>query len=136
MKNVMKLPLALIVLTLMSCSKEKTIDDELKEAAINMNKLAPQVLNEGIRLDSVSAEPAKVFKYNYTLVDDVKENVTAEEINAFKKEAKEGALNAVKTSPDMKEFRDHDVTLKYVYYDKNGKLTADFSIVPTEYKNK
>lgn len=135
MKNLIVLSLSSLLL-LISCNKEKTIDDELKEAAINMNKLTPQILNDGIRLDSVSAEPNKIFKYNYTLTQDVKENVTEEEINTFKKEAKEGALNAVKTSADMQEFRDNDVTLKYVYYDKNGKPTADFSVTSVEYKEK
>lgn len=135
MKNLIVLSLSSLLL-LISCNKEKTIDDELKEAAINMNKLTPQILNDGIRLDSVSAEPNKVFKYNYTLIQDVKENVTEEEINTFKKEAKEGAVNAIKTSADMQEFRDNDVTLKYVYYDKNGKATADFSVTSAEYKKK
>ncbi|MET3537352.1 hypothetical protein [Chryseobacterium limigenitum] len=135
MKNLIVLSLSSLLL-LISCNKEKTIDDELKEAAVNMNKLTPQILNDGIRLDSVSAEPNKVFKYNYTLIQDVKENVTEEEINTFKKEAKEGAVNAIKTSADMQEFRDNDVTLKYVYYDKNGKPTADFSVTSEEYKKK
>lgn len=135
MKNLIVLSLSSFLL-LISCNKEKTIDDELKEAAVNMNKLTPQILNDGIRLDSVSAEPNKVFKYNYTLIQDVKENVTEEEINTFKKEAKEGAVNAIKTSADMKEFRDNDVTLKYSYYDKNGKPTADFSVTSAEYKKK
>jgi len=135
MKNLIVLSLSSFLL-LISCNKEKTIDDELKEAAISMNKLTPQILNDGIRLDSVSAEPNKVFKYNYTLTQDVKENVTEEEINTFKKEAKEGAVNAIKTSADMKEFRDNDVTLKYSYYDKNGKPTADFTVTSSEYKKK
>lgn len=135
MKNLIVLSLSSFLL-LISCNKEKTIDDELKEAAVNMNKLTPQILNDGIRLDSVSAEPNKVFKYNYTLTQDVKENVTEEEINTFKKEAKEGAVNAIKTSADMKEFRDNDVTLKYSYYDKNGKPTADFSVTSSEYTKK
>ncbi|MFP3594103.1 hypothetical protein [Chryseobacterium sp. SIMBA_038] len=135
MKNLIVLSLSSFLL-LISCNKEKTIDDELKEAAISMNKLTPQILNDGIRLDSVSAEPNRVFKYNYTLTQDVKENVTEEEINTFKKEAKEGAVNAINTSADMKEFRDNDVTLKYFYYDKNGKPTADFSVTSSEYKKK
>ncbi|MCS3530739.1 hypothetical protein [Chryseobacterium sp. JUb7] len=136
MKNVVKFSLVLLLLIVVSCKKEKTIDDELKEAAASMNKLTPQILNDGIRLDSVSTEPNKVFKYNYTLTDDVKENVTPEQIETFKKEAKEGALQAVKTSADLQEFRDNDVVLKYSYYDKNGKLTADFNVTPAEYKAK
>jgi len=134
MKKVLKLAFIAAVIPLTSCQKEKTIDDELKQAAADMNKLTPQILNDGIRLDSVSTEPDRVFKYNYTLTDDVKENVTPEQLEVFKKEAKDGALEAVKTSEDLREFRDRDVILRYSYYDKNGKLTADFSITPEEYK--
>jgi hypothetical protein len=134
MKNVVKFSLIPLML-LISCKKENTINDELKEAAAGMNKMTPQILNDGIRLDSVSAG-TKMLKYNYTLTEDVKENVTEEEINNFKKEAKEGAINAIKTSADMKDFRDNDVTLKYSYYDKNGRPTADFTVTPAEYKSK
>ncbi len=134
MNKVLKLAFMAAVIPLTSCQKEKTIDDELKQAAADMNKLTPQILNDGIRLDSVSTEPDRVFKYNYTLTDDVKENVTPEQLEVFKKEAKDGALEAVKTSEDLREFRDRDVILRYSYYDKNGKLTADFSITPEEYK--
>ncbi len=136
MKNVIRLSLVCIALVLVSCKKERTIDDELKEVAANINKTSPQILAEGIRLDSVSVQPGKIFKYNYTLTDDVKENVSSEEIETFKNTAKEGALKVVMTSPDIKEFRDNDVTMMYVYYDKNGKPTADFKITPSEYKGK
>lgn len=134
MRNVMRLSVATVFLFLFSCTKEKTVDQELKEAAAGMNKLTPQMLNDMIRLDSVSTEPDKILKYNYTLMEDERENVSEEDINAFKNEAKQEALNAVTTSADMQQFKEDDVTLKYVYYDKNGKLTADFSITPSEYK--
>ncbi len=133
MKNMIRLSAACLMIAFTSCTKEKDAGDELKEAASGMNKMMPQMLSEGVRLDSVSALPDKVFKYNYTLTEDVKESVSPEEIDAFKKEAKEGALQAVKTSQDMKEFRDHKVTLKYSYADKNGQPTAEFTITPEEY---
>ncbi|KIC64508.1 hypothetical protein [Chryseobacterium taiwanense] len=136
MKNVIRLSLICIIVALTSCKNEKTVDEELKEAAVNMNKLTPQVLSDGVRLDSVSALPNKIFKYNYTLTEDVKESVTPQEIEAFKSQAKEEAIKAVKTSADMEEFRNNDVTLHYSYSDKKGKPTADFTITPAEYKIK
>lgn len=136
MKNVISLSLVCLSLALTSCKKEKTIDDDLKEVAANINKTAPQNLADGVRLDSVSAQPGKIFRYNYTLTDDVNESVTPEQIENFKKTAKEGALQVIKTSPDIKEFRDNDVTMVYTYYDKNGKPTTDFKITPQEYKTK
>jgi len=136
MKNVISLSLVCLSLALTSCKKEKTIDDDLKEVAANINKTAPQNLADGVRLDSVSAQPGKIFRYNYTLTEDVNESVTPEQIENFKKTAKEGALQVIKTSPDIKEFRDNDVTMVYTYYDKNGKPTTDFKITPQEYKTK
>lgn len=136
MKNVINLSAVCLAMVFTSCSKEKTIDDDLKEVAENINKTTPQNLADGVRLDSVSAQPGKIFRYNYTLLDDVKESVTPEQIEMFKTSAKEGALHVVKASPDIKQFRDNDVTMVYTYYDKNGKLTADFKITPAEYKSK
>lgn len=136
MKNVIRLSLFCLLLILFSCKKEKTIDDELKEAAANMNKSTPQILNDGVRLDSVTVQPGKTLKYNYTLTEDVKENVTPEEIETFKSQAKEGAVRVMKTSEDMHEFRDNNVSLQYSYFDKNGKPIAEFIISPAEYKAK
>lgn len=136
MKNVISLSLLCLTITLSSCNKEKTIDDDLKEVAANINKTTPQNLADGVRLDSVSTQPGKIFRYNYTLTDDEKESVSPEQIETFKKTAKEGALQVIKTSPDIKEFRDNDVTMVYTYYDKNGKPTTDFKITPQEYKSK
>jgi hypothetical protein len=136
MKNVICLSLAMASFALTSCTNEKSIDDDLKEVAANINKTTPQNLADGVRLDSVSVQPGKIFKYNYTLTEDVKESVSPEEIQVFKNNAKEGALRVIKTSPEIKEFRDNDVTMVYSYYDKNGKPTADFKITPEEYKTK
>jgi len=136
MKNVISLSLVCLTLALTSCNKEKTVDDDLKEVAANINKTTPQNLAAGVRLDSVSAQPGKIFRYNYTLTDDEKESVSPEQIETFKKTAKEGALQVIKTSPEIKEFRDNDVTMVYTYYDRNGKATADFKITPEEYKTK
>ncbi|WP_294245659.1 hypothetical protein [uncultured Chryseobacterium sp.] len=136
MKNVISLSLVCFTLALTSCKQESKIDDDLKEVAVNINKTTPQMLADGVRLDSVSAQPGKIFSYNYTLTDDAKEGVSPEQIEVFKTSAKEGALRVIKTSPDIKQFRDNDVTMVYTYYDKDGKKTADFKITPEEYKAK
>lgn len=136
MKNFFKFSLASAVLFLSSCSKEDPINKELKEAAVNMNKMTPQTLSEGVRLDSVSANENKTLRYSYTLTEDVKEDLKPEEIDNYKALAKEEAVKNMKNSPDMKNFRDNEITLKYVYYDKSGKPTADFSVSPSDYKEK
>lgn len=136
MKNAISFSLVCLTLALTSCKKEDKVDDDLKEVAANINKTTPQILADGVRLDSVSVQPGKIFRYNYTLTDDTKDSVSPDQIETFKTSAKEGALRIVKTSPEIKEFRDRDVTMVYTYYDKDGKKTADFKITPEEYKDK
>ncbi|QQV02896.1 MULTISPECIES: hypothetical protein [Chryseobacterium] len=134
MKNYLSIPLFFTLLLVSSCQKENQVENELKEAAANMNKITPQLLNEGVRLDSVSVHNNTTLQYNYTLTNDSKDDLTPDEINDYKIEAKEEALKSIKSSPDMKNFRDNNVTLRYMYYDKNGKSTTDFSVSPAEYK--
>ncbi|MXS72009.1 hypothetical protein GSF70_12355 [Flavobacteriaceae bacterium W22] len=134
MKNYLTISLTITAFFLSSCSKENKIETELKEAATSMNKITPQLLSEGVRLDSVSVHNNTTLQYNYTLTDDSKDDLTPDEINDYKIAAKEEALKSIKNSPDMKNFRDKNVTLKYMYYDKNGKSTTDFSVTPSEYK--
>jgi len=136
MKNLFKISMAMLVLGLTSCKKEDSVDRELKEAAANMNKMTPQNLGEGVRLDSVSAAEGKTLKYSYTLTNDVKDDLLPEEIEDYKAAARDEALKSIKNSPDMKNFRDNNITLKYVYYDKNGKQTTDFSVSPADYNEK
>jgi hypothetical protein len=42
MKNVISLSVICFTMALTSCNKEKTIDDDLKEVAANINKTTPQ----------------------------------------------------------------------------------------------
>jgi hypothetical protein len=43
-------------------------------------------------------------------------------------------LNGVKTSPDLKDYRDHKVTMAYNYVDKNGAFVFKILISPDKYK--
>ena len=133
MKTTIKISLLSLVAALYSCKNDDSVDKELKEAAVSMNNMAPQTLSDGIRLDSVSAGDLSL-KYNYTLTEDVKENVTADEIKSFKDMAKDEARKSLQSSSDMEELKNNDVKFNYVYYDKNGKVTTDFSVSPDEYK--
>lgn len=133
MKTTIKISLLSLVAALYSCKNDDSVDKELKEAAVSMNNMAPQTLSDGIRLDSVSAGHLSL-KYNYTLTEDVKENVSEADIKSFKEMAKDEVRKSLQTSSEMEELKKHQVKFNYVYYDKNGKLTTDFSVTPEEYK--
>lgn len=74
------------------------------------------------------------MKYNYTLTEDVKETVTASQIDSFKIMAKEEAIKSFKSSEDMADLKNNKIKFDYMYYDKYGKKTADFSVSPEDYR--
>lgn len=108
-----------------------SFDEALTQTATALNKTCPMMVDEYTRLDNGVALPDRTFQYNYTLVKN-----TIEEINAADIESMEGQFaNTIKTSPDMKYFRDNDVTINYNYADKNGVFITKISITPEEYKD-
>ena len=113
MKTTIKISLLSLVAALFSCKNEDSVDKELKEAAVSMNNMAPQTLSNGIRLDSVSAGDLSL-KYNYTLTEDVKENVSEADIKSFKEMAKDEVRKSLQTSSEMEELKNNQVEFNYV----------------------
>lgn len=141
MKNLLKIVVAFGILTLASCKKEEQSytkengdQKELQLAVDNVNKMAPQEIGEGVRLDKAALEDHNRIHYYYTFIDDDVDSLTTEQIEEFKQMLKEESTHAVKVSEDMEGIKTNDVTLKYSYKDKNGKQLLDFEILPEEYK--
>ncbi|WP_187294261.1 hypothetical protein [Olleya sp. ITB9] len=42
-------------------------------------------------------------------------------------------IENVKNSPDLKTYRDNNISLDYRYYDKNGVFTMEISVTPELY---
>jgi hypothetical protein len=110
--------------------KEPTYDMVLMEAASELNKSCPMMVDEITRLDNAVALPTNEFQYNYSLV-----GLTIAEINVdtLVKYIEPGVINNVKNNPDLKFYRDNNTTLTYIYRDKNGELVHQFSVTPEEY---
>ena len=108
-----------------------SFDKQLMKIASELNESCPIMVDSETRLDNTVALPNHVFQYHYTLM-----NNTADEIDpeVFEKDLESRLINSIKESPDMKTFRDNDVTMNYSYSDKNGRFIAKISITPDEYK--
>jgi hypothetical protein len=107
--------------------KIPSIDKVMMQAASELNKTCPFMVDEYTRLDNAVALPGNIFQYNYTLV-----NITKEEVNldTLKKYIEPGIINNVKTNPDLKIYRDNKTTMNYNYKDKNGVFVHKFSVTP------
>lgn len=108
-----------------------SIDEELVEFSNEFNKNCPMNVDQYTTLKNTVALPNKTLQYNYIL-----EGMTKTEVNldTVKKYVFPGILENVKTNPDMKLFRDNEVTLNYYYMDKNGVFVTEYKIKPEMYK--
>jgi hypothetical protein len=112
------------------CNKS-SFDYTLAEAANEINQHLPMMIDSETRIDSTIALPGKTFQYFYTLVNFSKDQLDAED---FEKRLRSIILNSIKTNSDMENFRKNEVTLVYLYRDKDGKEFLKFTFSPDDYK--
>lgn len=105
--------------------------EELKEVAIELNKQTPMQIDEFVRLDSASSKGKNNFIYHYTLVAAEKQEVDLDTVNKY---IRPGIIENVKTHPDLKIFRDNQITMDYRYYDRKGDFVTEISVTPDLYK--
>lgn len=107
---------------------EGTIEEQMKDAAVEINNISPKMMDEYSRLDSASTAD-KTFKYHYTLM------MTKEEVNVdiMKKFLRPEIIENARNSPELKIFRDNKITMSYNYYDKNGEFVTKIDVTPELY---
>jgi hypothetical protein len=110
--------------------KAPTYDETMMKAASEINKSCPLMVDQDTRLDNTLALPGKVFQYNYTLVNWLKDSV---DVGALQTYMEPLIINNAKTSPDMQYHRDHRATLAYHYKDKHGEFVVKLLIKPEQY---
>lgn len=131
MKKVTYFALLIMVTGFTGCkeSKEKMFEKAAKEITAR----CPRSVNEYTRLDSVVYVPgANINRYYYTLTGAAD---NAETILAQKTEMESALLNEVINSLEIKDYKDYDTTLEYIYYSgKNQEILFDLKIAPGQYK--
>ncbi|MFW6002408.1 MAG: hypothetical protein ACOCQD_03630 [archaeon] len=105
---------------------------QLENAVNEINSSCPLRVDKDTRFDNAVLLSDNVLKYNFTLVNHKKTDLNIERI---KDKWVPNLINKVKTSPDLKLFRDHEVTMKYNYHDMNGRHVMKVTITPDMYKS-
>lgn len=109
-----------------------TVNTEIVELVGKYNKNCPLIIQEGIRLDSVSLhEEDRVVQYNLTLLNVEKQTA---EINVIHKEIEKSLISTAKANTGLKVFRDNDFALVYSYNDKKKVFLFKVTIMPDLYK--
>jgi hypothetical protein len=111
--------------------KPPSFDKALMEVANEINKNCPITLDQDTRLDNVLALPGNEFQYTYTLVNMEKSQTDVEELRKY---LEPKIVSNVKTSPDLKNFREHKTTLVYNYVDKNRAFILKITVTPDIYE--
>lgn len=111
----------------------RTVDTEIVELVEKYNKNCPLIIQEGIRLDSVSLPEAedRIVQYNLTLVNVEKETA---DVNVIHQEIEKSLISTAKANPGLKVFRENDFALVYRYNDKKKVFLFKVTIMPDLYK--
>lgn len=111
--------------------KPPSIDKVMMQAASELNKTCPIMIDPYTRLDNAIAMPDNSFQYNYTMVNVGKSEVN---IDTIKKSNEPRIINNVKTDPNLKIYRDNKTTMIYNYLDKNGVFVFKISVTADMYQ--
>lgn len=107
----------------------KDIGAELQQITTEMNKTLPMKVDAETRLDNTQYIAPKTVQYNYTVLAANSDSLVVD-LSELKKYLQENSQKLLDTAPEMKLFRENEVTMKYYYKDKNGKHLLDFTVTP------
>lgn len=108
---------------------EPQVDETLVKISKEMNRSLPKMIDVETRLDSTSVGSNKL-NYHYTLIN-IDKDSTILDIEAVKSEMMENAQSNLDTNPVMKEYRENDIALQYIFKDKNKNSIFDYTVKPT-----
>jgi|SRR5665647_858613 len=111
--------------------KSPSFDKQMMQVASELNKTCPIMVDAETRLDNAVALPDKIFTYNYTLINQVKDSLNVEELKNYLTPL---VTNNIKTNPVMKFYRDNKITMSYYYKDKQGVFLLNIDVTPDKYQ--
>ena len=107
-----------------------SIEEQMKDAAVEINNISPKMVDEYSRLDSATTIADKTFQYHYTILKMTKEEINIDVLTKF---IRPEVIENVRNSPELKIFRDNKITMSYNYYDKNGEFITSIDVTPELY---
>jgi len=106
---------------------KKDLEAELTKIAIELNKKTPMQLDQFTRLDSLASKGKTNFMYYYTLLEAEKSEVNVDTINKY---LRPKIIENASNNAQLKAYRKQNVTLDYLYYDRNGEFVMQINVEP------
>ncbi|MCL1838492.1 MAG: hypothetical protein FWG47_04145 [Propionibacteriaceae bacterium] len=114
------------------CSLGVDVNKELQNASETINATCPMMVDAETQLDNTEVAD-KMLIYNYTMINFAKADLTDEQLTQVKATMQRDLLNLIKSSPEMKVFRDFGVSLKYVYRSSDALELFSLTFTPEDY---
>ena len=128
---VISFAMAYYVATYFLSQDEKSPNEMLLDVSTQMNKSMPKMVDAETRLDSTSAD-GMTLNYHYTLINQSKDN-SVMDFELVKTMMTEKAQKNLDSNPIMKDYRDNNISLHYIFKDKNQNQVFDYTV---EYQKK
>ena len=105
---------------------EETPNAVLMHVSKQMNQTMPKMMDSETRLDSTSVAN-ETLNYHYTLINIVKDSSEVD-FNLVKSEMIQKAQHNLDTNAAMKEYRENDISLHYIFTDKEKNPVFDYTV--------
>lgn len=102
-------------------------NNELARVSSDLNERCPIMIDEYTRLDNTSVQPSGILEYHLTLLNTVYDSIVTDSLKTLIRPILE---NNYLTHPDLKFYRDKQITLAYNFKDKTGNAVISFIIDP------
>ena len=131
MKKLSLLILSIFMLGCVSFISCGGVDSQLKMQVEEMNKILPMDAGAGMRIDKITMPESKTLKAECTFTTMTKEELNVEQMEPVLKPA---MVQMVKQDPNYKQFIEKNVTIIYVFNDKNGEKVFEVKMKPEDVK--
>lgn len=105
---------------------KNTPNTMLVDASKEMNQSMPKMVDSETRLDSTSVENS-TLNYHYTLINIVKDSSDMD-FDLVKSTMIKKAQENLDTNSAMKEYRENDISLHYIFKDKEKNQVFDYTV--------
>lgn len=107
-------------------SNHETPNAMLLENSRKVNRNMPKMLDSETRLDSTTVENDTIT-YHHTLINTTKDRSELD-FDTIKTTMIEKAQNNLNTNPDMKDYRENNISVHYIFKDKDKNKVFDYTI--------
>ena len=107
-------------------NKKETSNAMLINVSKEMNETMPKMIDAETRLDSTSVDNS-TLNYHYTLINIDKDNADWN-FDEIKSNMTIKAQENLDHNPSMKDYRDNDVSLHYIFNDKNQNQLFNYTV--------